>query len=162
VDQPPFNGPFGFNDEAYWVTGWHQSFLELPCGKCLYARSSTGRLAERKHLVAVVKPVTRRSPTANLGIDMPKARLQLILCSDDVGPEARSRRSDRSFRPSVIDGGKRATAVPAGNPWGTLFELFDLGLLVSRTNYLVFVAASLAALEQHGWADFQTRQSDQR
>jgi hypothetical protein len=93
---------------------------------------------------------------------MTKARLRLILCSDDVGPEARRRRSDRSFRPSVIDGGKRATAVPAGDPWQALLELFDLGLLVSRTNYLAFAAASLAALEHHGWADFQTEQSDQR
>lgn len=45
---------------------------------------------------------------------MPKARLHLIVCSDDIGPEARRRRSDRSYRPSVIDGGKRAIAVPAG------------------------------------------------
>jgi hypothetical protein len=113
---------------------------------------STGRLAERKHLVAVVKPVTWRSSTANLGIDMPKARLHLIVCSDNVEPEARRRRSDRSFRPSVIDGGKRATAVPAGDPWQALLELFDLGLLVSQTNYLAFTAASLAALEHHRWA----------
>jgi hypothetical protein len=125
----------------------------MPCGKGRYARPSTGRLAERKHLVAVVKPVTRRSPIANLGIDMPKARLHLIVCSDDIGPEARRRRSDRSYRPSVIDGGKRAIAVPAGDPWQAWLELFDLGLLVSRTNYLAFVAASLTALELHGWAD---------
>jgi hypothetical protein len=81
---------------------------------------------------------------------MPKARLHLIVCSDDIGPEARGRRHDRSFRPSVIDGGKRAIAVPAGDPWRALLELFDLGLLVSRTNYLAFVAASLTALELHG------------
>jgi hypothetical protein len=76
---------------------------------------------------------------------MPKARLQLIVCSD--GPEARDRRRDRGFRPSVIDGGKRAIAMPAADPWQALLELFDLGLLVSRTNYLAFVAASLAAFE---------------
>ena len=93
---------------------------------------------------------------------MTKAHLHLILCSNDVGPEAGRRRSDRSFRPSVIDGGKRAIAVPAGDPWQASRELFDLGLLVSATNYLAFVAASLAALEHHGWADFQTEQSDQR
>jgi hypothetical protein len=62
----------------------------------------------------------------------------------------------------VIDGGKRATAVPAGDPWRALLELFDLGLLVSQTNYLAFVAASLTALELHGWADFQTEQSGSR
>jgi hypothetical protein len=93
---------------------------------------------------------------------MPKARLHLILCSNDIGPDAKRRRSNRSFRPSVIDGGKRAIAVPAGNPWQGLLELFDLGLLVSRANYLAFVAASLTALEQHGWADFQTERSDRR
>ena len=83
---------------------------------------------------------------------MPKARLHLILCSDDIGPEAKQRRSDRRFRPSVIDGGKRAIAVPAGNPWEALLVLFDLGVLVSQTNYLAFVATSLAALESQGWA----------
>jgi hypothetical protein len=93
---------------------------------------------------------------------MPKARLQLILCSDDIGPEARRRKSGRSFRPAVIDGGKRATAVPAADPWQASLEMFDLGLLFSRTNYLAFVAASLAALEHHGWADFQTGKSDPR
>ena len=162
MDQPPFNGAFRFNDETYRVTRWHKSCVKESCGKGRSARPSTGRLAERKHLVAVVKPVTQRSSTANLGIDMPKARLHLILCSDDIGPEARRRRSDRSFRPSVIDGGKRATAVSAADPWQAALELFDLGLLVSRTNYLAFVAASLTALELHGWADFQTEQSDLR
>ena len=84
---------------------------------------------------------------------MPKARLHLIVCSDDIGSEARRRRHDRSFRPSVIDGSKRAIAVPAGDPWQALLELFDLGLLVSRTNYLAFVAASLTVLELHCWTD---------
>jgi hypothetical protein len=93
---------------------------------------------------------------------MPKAHLRLILCSDDIGPEARRRRRDRSFRPAVIDGGRRAIAVPAGDPWQALLDLFDLGLLVSRTNYLAFVAASLAALEHHGWVDFHTGKSDPR
>jgi hypothetical protein len=144
-----------------WVTRWRQSFPELPAGK-VFAQPSTGRLVGRKHLVAVVKPVTQRSSPANLGIDMPKHRLRLILCSDDIGSEAKRRRSDRSFQPSVIDGGKRAIAVPAGDPWQALLELFDLGLLVSRTNYLAFVVAGLAALEHHGWADLQTEQSDSR
>ena len=162
MDQPPFNGPFRFNDEAYRVTRWHQSFLELPRVEGRYARPSTRRLAERKHLVTVVKPVTWRSPIANMGIDMPKARLHLIICSDDIGPEARRRRSDRSFRPSVIDGGKRAVAVPAQDPWQAWLGLFDLGFLVFRTNYLAFVTASLTALELHSWADLQTERPDQR
>jgi len=84
---------------------------------------------------------------------MPKDRLHLILCSDDIGSEAKHRRSDGSFQPCVIDGGNRSIAVPAADPWQALLELFDLGLLVSRTNYLAFVAASLTALELHGWAD---------
>ena len=81
---------------------------------------------------------------------MSKARLHLIVCSD--GPEARDRRRERSFRPSVIDGGKRAIAGPAGDPLQAWLELFDLGVLVSRTNYLAFVTASLTALEHHAWA----------
>ena len=104
----------------------------------------------------------RRPPIANLGIDMPKAHLRLILCSDDIGPEARRGRRDRSFRPSVIDGGTRAIAGPAGDPWEALLELFDLTLLVSLTNYLAFVTASVAALEHHGWADFQAGRSNPR
>jgi hypothetical protein len=84
---------------------------------------------------------------------MPKAHLRLILCSDDIGPEARRRRNDRSFRPSVIDGGKQAIVVSAGDPLQAWLELFDLGVLVSRTNYLAFVTASLTALEHHAWAD---------
>jgi len=83
---------------------------------------------------------------------MPKAHLRLILCCDDIGPEAGRRSSDSSYRPSVIDGGKRAIAVPAADPWQAWLELFDLGLLVSRTNYLAFVAASLTALDHHAWA----------
>ena len=84
---------------------------------------------------------------------MPKARLHLIVCSDDIGPGARRRRSDRSYRPSVIDGGKRAIAVPAADPWQAWLELFDLAVVVSQANYLAFVAASLTALELHGWTD---------
>ncbi|WP_426529949.1 hypothetical protein [Bradyrhizobium sp. McL0615] len=93
---------------------------------------------------------------------MPKDRLHLILCCDDIGSEAKYRRSDGSFQPYVIDGGARAIAVPAADPWQALLELFDMGLLVSRTNYLAFVGAGLAALEHYGWADLQTGQADQR
>jgi hypothetical protein len=86
---------------------------------------------------------------------MPKDRLRLILCSDDIRSEAKHRRSDGSFQLVAIDGGNCPGAVPAGDPWEALLELFDLGLLVSRTNYLAFVVAGLAALEHHGWADFK-------
>ena len=128
-------------------------FWNCPAGKALCARPSTGRLADRKHLVAVVKPVTQRSPTANLGIVMPKARLHLIRCSDDIEPEAMHRRRGRSLQLSVIDGGKPAIDAPREKLSQAMLDLFDLGILVSQTNYLAFVAAGLTALELHGWAD---------
>jgi len=88
---------------------------------------------------------------------MSKARLRLILCSDDIETEARARRRERRLHLSVIDGGRRAIAAeranPRGNPWDALLGLFDLAVLASQTNYLVFVAASLTALELHGWTD---------
>jgi hypothetical protein len=84
---------------------------------------------------------------------MSKARLRLIHCSDNIEPGARRQRHDRSFRPSVVDGGWRAISVPAENAWEAAFELVNLGLLVSQANYLAFLEASLAALEAHGWAD---------
>ena len=84
---------------------------------------------------------------------MTKARLHLICCSDDIEPEAMHRRRGRSFRLSVIDGGKRAIDAPREKLWETTLALFDLGILVSQANYLAFVAASLTALELHGWAD---------
>lgn len=84
---------------------------------------------------------------------MSKARLRLIHCSDNVGPGAKRRRHDRSFRPSVVDGGWRAISVPGEDVWEAAFELVDLGLLISQANYLAFLEASIAALEAHGWAD---------
>jgi hypothetical protein len=130
-----------------------QEFSGIALREGFYARPSTGRLAERKYLVAVVKPVTRRSPTADLGIDMTKAHLHLISCSDDIEPEAMRRRRGRSFQLSVIDGGKRAIDAPGEKFWETMLDLFDLGILVSQANYLAFVAASLTVIELHGWAD---------
>lgn len=88
---------------------------------------------------------------------MSKARLRLILCSDDIETEARVRGRERRFHLSVIDGGRRAIATdrtsPSANPWDSLRDLFDLAILVSQTNYLAFVAASLTVLELHGWPD---------
>lgn len=81
---------------------------------------------------------------------MPKARLHLIYCSDDIEPEAMHRRRERSIQLSVIDGGKRAIDAPREKLWETML---DLGILVSQANYLTFVAASLTVLELHGWAD---------
>lgn len=86
-------------------------------------------------------------------VEMSKARLHLICCSDDVEPEAMHRRRGRSFQLSVIDGGKRAIAAPGEKLWEATLDLFDLGILVSQVNYLAFVAASLTAIELQGWAD---------
>ena len=84
---------------------------------------------------------------------MSKARLRLILCSDDVEPDARRRRGDRGFHASVIEGGRQTTGAPSDNPWEALRELFGLGLLVSQASYLAFVGASFAAVAPYGWAD---------
>ncbi len=83
---------------------------------------------------------------------MPNTRLHLILCSDDVEPETRRQRGERSFQPSVVDGGKQTTSVPADNPWTDLLDFFDLGVVVSHASYLAFLKASLAALESRDWA----------
>jgi hypothetical protein len=82
---------------------------------------------------------------------MPKARLHLILCSDDIEVEANRR--DRRFQPTVIDGGRRTDVAPAENPWKSLFDLFELGLLMAQANHLAFVKASLVAFEYHGRAE---------
>ncbi|MBR0793941.1 hypothetical protein JQ615_00910 [Bradyrhizobium jicamae] len=77
---------------------------------------------------------------------MSKARLHVILCTDDDEPDVMRRSS--GFRPSVIDGGKGATdAVVDDAPWSDLLELFNLGLLVSQVSYFTLLEASLAALE---------------
>jgi len=82
---------------------------------------------------------------------MSKARLHVILCTDDIDPDALRRSSARGFKPSVIDGGKpthdAAVEHAASNaPWADLLELFNLSLLVSHASYLA-VLASMAAFE---------------
>ncbi|BBB95663.1 MULTISPECIES: hypothetical protein [Bradyrhizobium] len=78
---------------------------------------------------------------------MPSARLHLIVCSDDVDHEARPQRRDRSFQPSVIDGGKQTASTPADNPWIDLLDAFDLGVVVCQASYLALLGVSLAALQ---------------
>ena len=75
---------------------------------------------------------------------MSKARLHLILCSGDAGAEHRNR--ERSFQPSVIDGGKRTIEMSLVDPWVDLLDLFDASILVSQASYLAFLEASLAVL----------------
>ncbi|GKQ55374.1 hypothetical protein [Bradyrhizobium sp. Ce-3] len=78
---------------------------------------------------------------------MPKARLHLILCSDGVEHEARVHRRDRSFQPSVIDGGKQAADPPADTSWIDLLDAFDLSVVLCQASYLALLGASLAALQ---------------
>ncbi|QPF85277.1 hypothetical protein IC762_02790 [Bradyrhizobium genosp. L] len=76
---------------------------------------------------------------------MSKAPLHVILCTDDIEPDAMRRRSD--FQPLAIDGGKLTNDAPVDHaPWADLLELFNLSLLVSHASYLACLA-SIAALE---------------
>jgi hypothetical protein len=84
---------------------------------------------------------------------MSKPRLRLIHCSDGIGPEAKHRQHGRSFRPTVIHGGARATSVPRESPWQAALELIDLGFLISHGNYLAFLQASMTVLGAHHWTD---------
>ena len=78
---------------------------------------------------------------------MPNRRLHLILCSEDAGHEAKRERLDRSFQPTVIDGGKQAASAPADNSWIDLLDVFDLGVVICQASYLALLGASLAALQ---------------
>ena len=78
---------------------------------------------------------------------MPNRRLHLILCSADAGHEAKRERLDRSFQPTVINGGKQAASAPADNSWIDLLDVFDLGVVICQASYLALLGASLAALQ---------------
>lgn len=78
---------------------------------------------------------------------MPNARLHLILYSDDVERDAGREQRNRSFQPSVIDGGKQAATVQADNSWIDLLDVFDLNVVLCQASYLALLGASLAALQ---------------
>ncbi|PDT78323.1 hypothetical protein [Bradyrhizobium sp. C9] len=78
---------------------------------------------------------------------MPNTRLHLIVCSDDVERETVRRTRNRSFQPSVIDGGKQAASVQVGDPWIDLLDVFDLSVVLCQASYLALLGASLAALQ---------------
>jgi hypothetical protein len=75
---------------------------------------------------------------------MSKPSLQLIHCSNGIRPGAKRRRTGRSFRPLVIDGG--AKPAPRAHPWKAALELFDLGLVVFYGNYFAFLEANMIVL----------------
>ena len=85
--------------------------------------------------------------TTNLEIEMSKPRLLLIHCSNGIRQGAKHGQRGRSFRPLVIHGGARARSAPRESSWEAAFELVNLGLLVSHSNYLAFLQASITVLE---------------
>jgi len=89
----------------------------------------------------------QQSPVRDLEIEMPNAHLHLILCSDDADHEATRQTPDRSFQPTVIDGGKQAASAPADTSWIDLLDVFDLGVVLCQASYLALLGASLAALQ---------------
>jgi hypothetical protein len=88
---------------------------------------------------------------------MSRARLHLIHCSADTVPQARDRRRERSFRPTIIDGGRRASVAERANPWEALFGVFDQALLLAEANYAAILAASLTTLELNGTTETRKR-----
>lgn len=128
--------------------------MESPCEKGLTGDLSTTDVLP---IASVLAPFVESFCCAiadhrSWGINMSKARLRLIHCSDNAGSGTKDRGRDRSFRPLVLDGGRRADSAPKGNSWQAVLELFDLGLLVSQANYLAFLEASVAVFDAHGWA----------
>ena len=84
---------------------------------------------------------------------MSKARLFLIRCSPDIELQARDRRRERSFQPTVIEGGRRTTITERSDPWEALFGVFDQALLLAEANCAAVLAASLTMLELHDRTD---------
>jgi hypothetical protein len=90
---------------------------------------------------------------------MSRARLHLIHCRADTEPQARDRRRERSFRPTVIEGGRRPSVAERANSWEALFGVFDQAFLIAEATCAAFLAASLTTLELHSTTD--TRQTNQ-
>jgi hypothetical protein len=78
---------------------------------------------------------------------MPRPQLRLVHSSNDTPLEAIQRPSERSFRPSVIQGGARAKSVPEESSWEAAVELINVAFMSSCRNYAAFVQASMAVLE---------------
>jgi hypothetical protein len=53
----------------------------------------------------------------------------------------------------VIHGGASARSVLRKSSWEAALELIDLGFLISHGNYLVFLEASITALEAYSGTD---------
>jgi hypothetical protein len=78
---------------------------------------------------------------------MSKPRLRLVQCANAIRQGAKHGQRGRSFRPLVIHGGARARSAPRESSWEAAFELINLGLLVSHSNYLAYLQASITVLE---------------
>ena len=86
---------------------------------------------------------------------MPRPQLRLVHSSNDTPLEAIHRPSERSFRPSVIQGGARATSAPEESSWEAAVELINLAFMSSCRNYAALVQASMAVLEACNAAEIE-------
>jgi hypothetical protein len=82
---------------------------------------------------------------------MSKPSLQLIHSSNGVRPGAKRRRTGRSFRPFVIDGGVRSVSGVRSEEASP--ELIDVGFLAFYGIYLAYLEASATVLGGPYWAD---------
>jgi hypothetical protein len=112
------------------------------------AVNETGAVQRRDVLTASIACLTIVvSSATNLEIEMSKPRLLLIHCSNGIRQGAKHGQRGRSFRPLVIHVGARARSAPRESSWEAAFELINLGLLVSHSNCVAFLQASIPVLE---------------
>jgi hypothetical protein len=89
---------------------------------------------------------------------MSKPSLQLIHSSNGVRPGEKRRRTHRSFRPFVIDGGVKSA--PNEHSWDVAPEPIDVGFLAFYKIYLAYLEASATVLGAPFWTDPEKTQLD--
>jgi hypothetical protein len=89
---------------------------------------------------------------------MSKPGLQLIHSSNGVRPGEKRRRTRRSFRPFVIDGGVKSA--PSVHSWDAAPEPTDVGFLAFYKIYLAYLEASATVLGAPFWTDPEKTQLD--
>jgi hypothetical protein len=89
---------------------------------------------------------------------MSKPSLHLIHSSNGVRPGGKRRRTRRSFRPFVIDGGVKS--VPSVRSWDAAPEFIDVGFLAFYRIYLAYLEASATVLCAPYWTDPEKTQLD--